>query len=313
MKIAILDDYLDCARRFAPFESLSPPHQLTVFTEKLPDEDLPSLLGDFEILLIMRERTAFPAELIRRLPKLKLIVTTGRRNDVVDMDACRAAGITVCGTDSAPFSTAELTFALINTAAKGIVSEHNDMQRGGWQTRVCRDLRGSTLGIIGLGRIGGLVAGYAQAFGMRVIAWSQNLTEQRTRELGVEYVSREELMSQSDFITIHLRLVDRTRHLVGAGELARMQDDAWIVNTSRAQIIDMNALSQQLRSGRINAALDVYETEPLPIDNELRSLPNVILSPHKGYVSRDNYREFYNQTWHALQAWLDQKPVNVIV
>lgn len=313
MKIAILDDYLNCARQFAPFESLPPPHRLTVFTEKLPDEDLPSLLENFDILLIMRERTAFPAGLIRRLPGLKLIVTTGRRNDVIDLDACKAAGITVCGTDSAPFSTAELTFALINAAAKGLVSEHNDMQRGGWQTRVCRDLRGSTLGIIGLGRIGGIVAGYGRAFGMNVVAWSQNLTEQRTRELGVEYVSRDELMSSSDFITIHLRLVERTRHLVGADELAGMKNDAWIVNTSRARIIDMQALMQQLRSGRINAALDVYETEPLPIDHELRSLPNVILSPHKGYVSHDNYREFYSQTWQVLQSWLNGTPVNVIV
>lgn len=313
MKIAILDDYLNCARQFAPFDSLSDRHELTVFNGKIPDEELPDQLADFDILLIMRERTAFPADLIRQLPKLRLIVTTGRRNDVVDMDACKAAGITVCGTDSAPFSTAELTFALLQAAAKGIVAEHNDMQRGGWQTMVCQDLRGSTLGILGLGRIGGLVAGYAKAFGMQVVAWSQNLTEQRTRELGVEYVSRDELMARSDFITIHLRLVERTRNLVGADQLARMKDGAWIINTSRAQIIDMAALLPMLQTGRINAALDVYEVEPLPIDNELRSLPNVILSPHKGYVSRDNFGEFYSQTLQVLLAWLDGKPINIIV
>jgi phosphoglycerate dehydrogenase-like enzyme len=308
MKIAILDDYLDCARQFAPFDLLEKDHQLTVFTSKLEDEDLPSLLAGFDVLLVMRERTAFPGELIRQLPKLKLIVTTGRRNDVIDLDACKAAGITVCGTDSPPNSTAELTFALIMSAAKGIVCEHTDMQ-----TRPARDLNGSTLGVIGLGRIGGMVAGYAQAFGMNVIAWSQNLTAERTNAVGVELVSKQQLMSRSDYITIHLRLSERTRHLVGAAELALMKDEAWIVNTSRAQIIDMNALLDEVKTGRVNAALDVFEIEPLPIDSELRSLPGLILSPHKGYVSHNNYKGFYQQTYEALLAWLAGKPVNVIV
>jgi phosphoglycerate dehydrogenase-like enzyme len=313
MKIAILDDYLDCARQFAPFHLLETEHQLTVFTRKLADEDLPTLLSEFEVLLVMRERTAFPAALISQLTKLKLIITTGRRNDVIDMDACKAAGITVCGTDSPPHSTAELTFALIMAAAKGIVSEHNDMQRGGWQSRVSGDLKGSTLGIIGLGRIGGIVAAYAQAFGMHVVAWSQNLTAERAREVGVEHVSRDELMTRSDFITIHLRLSDRTRNLVGAKELALLKEGSWIVNTSRAQIINMDALLNEVRAGRLNAALDVFELEPLPIDSELRSLPNLLLSPHKGYVARSTYKVFYEQTYRTLLAWLDGKPVNVIV
>ncbi len=312
MKIAILDDYLDCARQCAPFDLLEKNHELTIFTRKLADDTLASVLSRFDVLLIMRERTPLPGKLIRQLPNLKLIVTTGRRNDVIDLQACKAANITVCGTDSPPHSTAELTFALIMAAAKGIVTEHNDMQRGGWQTRLARDLNGSTLGIIGLGRIGGIVAGYAQAFGMQVIAWSQNLTEERTQAVGVERVSRQDLMSRSDFITIHLRLSERTRNLVGPAEIAGMQDDAWIINTSRAQIIDMESLLRELKSGRINAALDVFETEPLPIDSELRSLPNLLLSPHKGYVGWHNYGIFYQQSYQAVLAWLDDKPINVI-
>jgi phosphoglycerate dehydrogenase-like enzyme len=313
MNIAILDDYLDCARQFAPFDLLEQQHQLTVFTGKLADEDLPAVLAEFDVLLVMRERTAFPASLIKKLTNLKLIVTTGRRNDVIDMDACKAAGITVCGTDSPPHSTAELTFALITAAAKGIVSEHNDMQRGGWQSRVSGDLKGSTLGIIGLGRIGGIVAGYAQAFGMHVIAWSQNLTGERAREVGVEHVSRDELMTRSDYITIHLRLSERTSNLVGANEMALMKENSWVVNTSRAQIIHMESLLAEVRTGRLNAALDVYELEPLSIDSEMRSLPNLLLSPHKGYVARSTYKVFYEQTYRTLLAWLDGKSINVIV
>ena len=312
MKIAILDDYLNCAKSCAPFDRLEKDHELTIFTSKLPDDQLASFLSEFDVLLLMRERTAFPAQLIRQLPKLKLIVTTGRRNDVIDLPACRDANITVCGTDSPPHSTAELTFALIMAAAKGIVAEHNDMQQGGWQTRLARDLRGSTLGIIGLGRIGGLVAGYAQALGMQVVAWSQNMTEEHASASGVERVSREQLMSVADYITIHLRLSERTQNLVGASLLGLMKKDAWIVNTSRAQIIDMKALMTELRTGRINAALDVFEHEPLPLNSELRSLPNLILSPHKGYVGQHNYTVFYTQSYQAVLAWLDHKPVNVI-
>ena len=312
MKIAILDDYLDCARQCAPFHLLEKEHELTVFTSKLADETLPTVLSGFDILLLMRERTALPGSLIRQLPGLKLIVTTGRRNDVIDLAACKAANITVCGTDSPPHSTAELTFALIMAAAKGIVTEHNDMQRGGWQTAMAGDLRGSTLGIIGLGRIGGIVAGYAQAFGMNVIAWSQNLTEARTQEVGVEKVSKQELMSRSDFITIHLRLSERTQNLVGPAEIAGMKDGTWIINTSRAQIINMQLLLVALRTGRINAALDVYEEEPLPLDSELRTLPNLLVSPHKGYVGVHNYGVFYTQSYQAVLAWLDHKPINVI-
>jgi phosphoglycerate dehydrogenase-like enzyme len=312
MKIAILDDYLECAMQLAPFETLKPEHDLTVYNEQIPTEQCSDKLKDFDVLLIMRERTAFPRELISQLPNLKLIVTTGRRNDVVDMDACKEANITVCGTDSPGYGTAELTFSLILAAAKGLISEHNHMQYGGWQSSLAGNVKGRTLGIIGLGRIGGMLADYANAMDMNVIAWSTNLKIERTAECNTELVSKEELMSRSDFISIHLRLSERTDKLIGVTELSLMQSGAWIVNTSRAPIIHMEALIKELKTGRINAALDVYDTEPLPVDSEIRKLPNVILSPHKGYASIDTFRVFYQQTYENLLAWLDGNVINQI-
>jgi phosphoglycerate dehydrogenase-like enzyme len=312
MKIAILDDYLEVALKFAPFKELEPEHEISVFTRGIPEGELVDTLKGFDVLLIMRERTAFPGELISQLPNLKLIVTTGRRNDVIDMDACKNAGIAVCGTDSPAYGTAELTFALILAAAKGVITEHNHMRGGGWQSALAGNLKGMTLGVMGLGRIGGMVAKYAQAMDMNVIAWSTNLTRERTEECRVELVSKDELMSQSDFMTIHLRLSDHTHHLVKEEDLARMKSGSWIINTSRAPIIDMAALMDSLKTGRIAAALDVFETEPLPDDDVLRTLPNVILSPHKGYASVDTFKVFYQQTYENLLAWLDNKPINLI-
>ena len=312
MKIAILDDYLEIAFKYAPFKELESEHQFTVFTSGIADNKLVDTLKDFDVLLVMRERTAFPVEVINQLTNLKLIVTTGRRNDVIDMDACKSAGITVCGTDSPGYGTAELTFALILAAAKGVITEHNHMRSGGWQSGLAGNLKGRTLGVMGLGRIGGMVAKYAQAMDMNVIAWSTNLTKERTQECNVELVSKDQLMSQSDFITIHLRLSDHTHHLVKSEDLARMQEGAWIVNTSRAPIIDMQALSKELHTGRICASLDVFETEPLPEDDELRKLDNVILSPHKGYASVDTFKVFYQQTYENLLAWLNKNPINII-
>jgi phosphoglycerate dehydrogenase-like enzyme len=312
MKIAILDDYNDCSLQFAPFESLRPEHELTVFNEQIPADQCTEVLEPFDILLIMRERTAFPRVLIQGLLNLKLIVTTGRRNDVVDLAACEEANIMVCGTDSPGAGTAELTFSLILAAAKGIIKEHLHMQNGGWQSGLAGNLKGRTLGLLGLGRLGGMVAGYAKAMDMNVIAWSTNLTKERTDECHADLVSKEELMSRSDFISIHLRLSERTHHLLSTKELALMQDGAWIVNTSRAPIIDMDALLRELKTGRINAALDVFDPEPLPQESELRKLPNMILSPHKGYASEDTFKVFYQQTYDNLLAWLDGKPINLI-
>ncbi len=312
MKIAVLDDYLNCALKYAPFESLEPEHELKVFNKQIPAEQCAEVLQDFDVLLIMRERTAFPRELIQQLYNLKLIVTSGRRNDIIDLNTCKEKNIVVCGTDSPGYGTAELTLALILAAAKGVITEHMHMQNGGWQSGLAGNLKGRTLGIMGLGRLGGMLAGYGQALDMKVIAWSTNLTAERAAECRVELVNKNELMSFSDFMSIHLRLSDRTHHLVAAEDLALMQDGAWIVNTSRAPIIDMDALLKELESGRINAALDVFDPEPLPADSPLRKLPNVILSPHKGYASVDTFKVFYQQTFDNLLAWLEGKPVNVI-
>ena len=312
MRIAILDDYLDCALQFAPFENLKEEHELSVFTRKIPYDKLPLVLADFQVLLIMRERTAFPREVIRKLPNLKLIVTTGRRNDAIDVEACKEAGVTVCGTDSLAFPTAELALGLIMAAAKGLVTEHNSMREGGWQTALAGDLRGATLGIIGLGRLGGTLAGYGNALGMHILAWSRNLTADRAKECGAEFVSKDELMSRSDFISIHLRLSERTHHLIQAADIARMKQGAWLVNTSRAQIVEQEALLKALKAGAINAALDVFETEPPPEDDELRRLPNVLLSPHKGYASRETFRLFYQDQYRILKAWLAGQPENLI-
>ncbi|NNE38707.1 MAG: D-2-hydroxyacid dehydrogenase family protein, partial [Gammaproteobacteria bacterium] len=228
MKIGILDDYLQVALEYAPFKDLEPEHQLSIFSAGIAGEKLIETLQAFDVLLVMRERTAFPADIIEQLPNLKLIITTGRRNDVIDMEACKSAGITVCGTDSPGYGTAELTFALILAAAKGVITEHNHMRVGGWQSGLAGNLKGRTLGVMGLGRLGGMVAGYAQVMDMNVIAWSTNLTRERTGECGVKFVSKEELMSQSDFMTIHLRLSDHTHHLVKAKDLSMMKDGSWI-------------------------------------------------------------------------------------
>jgi phosphoglycerate dehydrogenase-like enzyme len=313
MNIAILDDYLECALQFAPFRSLDKDHNIEVFTRTIPAEALPVVLSKFDVLLVMRERTALPGTLIRQLTNLKLIITTGRRNDVIDLEACKTSDITVCGTDSPAQGTAELTLGLILAAAKGLIVEHNSMCNGGWQTRLATDLQGSTLGIIGLGRLGGMLSGYAHALGMKTVAWSTNLTAERAEQYNVKLVTKEELMAGSDFVSIHLRLSDRTWHLIKASDLAIMKEGAWIVNTSRSQIVDTDALIQSLKTGKINAALDVFDMEPLPEDSELRRLPNVILSPHKGFVSQDTFKVFYQQSYQALIAWLDNKPIDILL
>lgn len=311
MKIAILDDYLEVALKYAPFQDLGPAHQLSVFSEGIAGDDLVKTLRGFDVLLVMRERTAFPAQVIEQLPNLKLIVTTGRRNDVIDMDACKSAGITVCGTDSPGYGTAELTFALILAAAKGVITEHNHMRGGGWQSAL-GEFERPHIGCDGPWQdrwTGGQVCA---GNGDECYCLEHEPYQERTEECGVEYVSKQELMSRSDFMTIHLRLSDHTHHLVKAEDLAMMKEGSWIINTSRAPIIDMSALLSELQTGRICAALDVFETEPLGEDDELRTLPNVILSPHKGYCSVDTFKVFYQQTYDNLLAWLDNKPINLI-
>lgn len=314
MKIALLDDYQGVALSCADWQGILPGADITVFHDTITDGDaLAARLADFEIIGIMRERTPFPRALLERLPKLKLLVTTGHRNDSVDVAAAREHGITVCGTSSSAHAAAELTWALIMAAARRTDIETQSFRDGGWQVGLGRDLKDATLGVIGLGRLGSAVAGYGKAFGMKVIAWSQNLTAEKAAAAGVTLVGREALFREADFVTIHLRLSDRSRRLVNAEMLALMKPDAWIVNSSRGPIIDEAALLAALRENRIGgAALDVFDEEPLPADHPLRRLPNVVATPHVGYVTRESYAVFYRETAENIAAFLAGKPRNVI-
>jgi phosphoglycerate dehydrogenase-like enzyme len=264
----------------------------------------------------MRERTAFPKSLVDRLPKLKLLITTGMRNASFDMAALKDRGITVCGTGGpggGNEDTAELAWGLILGAVRRIAEDHALMRHGGWQTRVGNRVAGKTLGLLGLGRLGSAVARVGLAFGMKAIAWSQNLTAEKAAEQGVERVEKDELFRRSDILSVHLVLSPRSRGLVGARELGLMKPTAILVNTSRGPICDTEAVIEALHAGRLAyAGFDVYDKEPLPIDHKLRRAPNVILTPHIGYVTEENYRSSYPQIVENITAFLDGKPVRVI-
>jgi phosphoglycerate dehydrogenase-like enzyme len=311
VKIAVLDDYQHVAEGFADWSRLGD-HEIAFFHAHLGD-GLAAAIEPFDVVCAMRERTAFPADVFDRLPNLKLLVTTGMRNASIDLDAAVAHGITVCGTEVPSTPTAELTWGLVLALARRIPVEAAGMRDGGWQTTVGVDLDGKTLGILGLGRLGSIVARYGAAFGMRLIAWSENLTSERAAECGAELVTKDELFSSADFVTIHLVLSRRTRGLVGAHELGLMKPTAYLVNTSRGPIVDEAALLETLESGRIaGAAIDVYDREPLPPDHPLRRAPNTVLTPHLGYVTENTYRVFYGQTVEDVEAWLAGAPVRVI-
>jgi phosphoglycerate dehydrogenase-like enzyme len=314
MRLAILDDYQRVALDMADWSPLRAAVEITVFDRHLGALDaVADALAGFEIVCIMRERTPFPASLFERLPKLRLLVTTGRRNAAIDLAAAARQGVTVCGTGSPGHAAGELAFTLILALARGLLSEANSVRAGGWQVGIGRDLHGATLGLLGLGHIGAQIAGFGKAFGMNLIAWSQNLTDARAAEVGVRRVARDELFAGADFVTIHLRLSPRTEGLVGARELALMRPDAYLINTSRGPIVDQDALIQALEQGRIaGAALDVYDQEPLSTGHPLRRTPNLLLTPHIGYVTRETYRVFYRETALLVQAWLDGAPRNVL-
>jgi phosphoglycerate dehydrogenase-like enzyme len=313
-RIAILDDYQRVARSFADWSVLEDRARIDVFHE--PIQGIPALverLKPYEIVCLMRERTEFPRALIEQLPNLKLIVTAGPKNAAIDVGAATDHGVLVCGTRSPAHATAELAFGLIIALARGIVPQANSVANGGWQLDVGRDIRGATLGIVGLGRLGGQIAEYGKAFGMKIIAWSQNLTEERAREVGAARVDKRELFARADFVTIHLRLSERTRGLVGASEFKVMKRDAYLVNTSRGPIVDRDALIEALERRYIaGAAVDVYDTEPLPPDDKLRRLPGLLATPHLGYVTRETYRVFYTEMVEDIRAYLDGAPVRVI-
>ncbi len=314
MKIAILDDYQRVARDLADWDRLPAGSDLVVFDRHIADrEELAAALQPFEVIVIMRERTPFPAELLERLPKLRLLITTGGRNASIALEACRARGITVCGTGTLGTPTAELAWGLILALVKRIPAEERALRAGAWQTGLTEGLAGKRLGLLGLGKLGTQVARVGQAFGMDVVAWSQNLTPERAAEVGVRRVEKQELFATSDVVSLHLILSDRTRGIVGAEELNAMRPTAWFVNTSRAGLVDESALLAVLRDKRIaGAGLDVFPVEPLPTDHPLLSLPNVVLTPHLGYVTRENYAVFYRDALEDILAWRAGAPVRLL-
>ncbi len=315
-RVALLDDYQGVALDLLGRSPADTRLQYQAFTDHIDSANLDGLverLAPFDAVVAMRERTAFGRDLLSRLPNLRLLVTTGMGNAAIDLDACREQGVTVCGTSGSVQSTAELTWALILAAARHLPTELANVRGGGWMTTVGTDLQGATLGLLGLGRIGAMVAAVGQAFGMRCVAWSQNLTAERCAGVGVELVSREQLFAEADVLTVHLVLSERTRALVGAAELAAMKPTAWLINTSRGPICDEDALAVACADGVIaGAALDAYGTEPLPADHPFRTLPNVLASPHIGYVSHNVYQVFYRHIAEDLTAYLNGSPIRVL-
>lgn len=308
-KIAILDDYLGIALETADWSGLD----VTVFRDHVADPDrLVERLQPFDVICPMRERAPISRQVIEGLPNLKLIATTGMRNAAIDMTAAKERGVCVTGTGGAP-PTAELAFALIMACAKRIPEESRAMRRGQWQTVLGRPLKGSTLGLLGLGKLGAQVAGFARAFDMNVIAWSQNLTQERAAECGATLVDKATLIAQSDFLSVHVVLSKRTRGLIGADELRAMKPTAYVINTSRGPIVDEDALYAALAAGEIaGAGLDVFGIEPLPADHPIRSLDNVVLTPHSGYASEETFQTFYRETVECIRAWQAGEALRVI-
>jgi phosphoglycerate dehydrogenase-like enzyme len=307
IRVAVLDDYQGVALELADWTSVKSRAQVDVFTDHLADPaEVVRRLQPYDIVCVMRERTPLRRELLEQLPNLKLIASTGARNASIDVDAAAMRGIQVANTGYASSPTTELTWALILASARHITEENAALRAGGWQHTVGDDLAHKTLGIIGLGRIGAAVAKVARAFDMKVIGWSQNLTAEKAAAAGAALVSKEELLQTADFISIHLVLSARTTGLIGAAELALMKPTARLVNTSRGPIIEEAALLEALAAGRIaGAAIDVFDTEPLPADHPYRKIDRLLATPHIGYVSRHLYETFYRDTVANVAAWLD--------
>jgi D-3-phosphoglycerate dehydrogenase len=314
MKVAILDDYQNLSIILGNFEKLKEVFNFHVFNQPFKNEnDTIDKLKDFEILLTMRERTPITKNVIKSLKKLKLIITSGMRNKSIDLIAAKEKNILVCGTDSNSNSTAELTWALILGLSRNIREEAENMYQGYWQTTLGLDLKGKTLGVIGLGRIGSQVAKIGRAFGMNVIAWSENLKLSVAKDNQVLAVTKEELLEKSDFVTIHTVLSDRTKNLITKKDFEKMKELAFLINTSRGPIVNEYDLVEALEKNIIaGAGLDVYDIEPLPDNHKLRFLPNALLLPHIGYVTKENYEIFYSQMSENLQAFKAGKPIRVI-
>jgi phosphoglycerate dehydrogenase-like enzyme len=314
VKVAILDDYQNCALSMADWSVLPANVEISVFTDNEPDlGKLTQRLMPFQVICAMRERTRFDRELIEKLPNLKLIATTGAWNAAIDMEAAEELGITVSGTGAAPNSTPELTWGVILALLRQLPAEVNSVRSGGWQVAVGGDLLGRTLALMGLGNIGTQMAKIGQAFGMKVIAWSQNLTEEKAAAAGARLVDKDTLFREGDVVCVHTVLSTRTRGLVTAHELGLMKKTAYLINTSRGPIVDEAALIDVLtRKAIAGAALDAYVPEPLPADHPFRTLTNVIATPHIGYVTEDTYRIFYGETVDNIGSFLGGKPVRVI-
>jgi phosphoglycerate dehydrogenase-like enzyme len=310
-KLAILDDYQGVVLSMGPWDRLPKSLSIEVFRDTLADRDaLVARLAPFDAILAMRERTPFPAALIQRLPNLKLLMTTGERNRSIDVAAAEAQGVTVCGTPSSGAPTVDITWGLILNLLRDIPRQQESLRAGTWQTSVGTAAGGLTLGVVGLGKLGSAVAKVGQALGMKVIAWSQNLTAEKAAAAGATLVSKQELFAQADVVTLHLILSDRSRGIVGAGELAAMKKTAFIVNTSRGPLIDQPALVAALKEGRIaGAGLDVFDVEPLPKDHPLLSCPNTMLTPHLGYVSTQNYASYFKGAVENIEAYLAGSPI----
>ena len=313
-KVALLDDYQRVALQYADWDSLSPEGSVTVFHDHLTDEgELAERLKDFDAVMALRERTPFPRTLLKRLPSLKLIASAGMRNAAIDLDAATELGIVVCGTAGSSRATMELTWGLILGLMRHIPPEHDATCSGEWQRTLGIGLDGKTIGIIGLGNIGGQMAEVARAFHMNIIAWSQNLTAERAEANGATLVSKDELLAQSDIVTIHTRLSERTRGLLGARELGLMKPSAYLINTSRGPIVDEDALLNALKSREITGAgLDVFDVEPLPANHPLLALDNVLLTPHLGYVTQETYRAFYGQSLDNIRSFIEGNPQRVM-
>jgi phosphoglycerate dehydrogenase-like enzyme len=312
LRCAILDDYLNLSLKLADWSKVEDRVDITVFNQPFASPEAAiSALGDFEIILAMRERTPFPRAMFDALPKLKLLITSGLRNNSIDMAAAKDKRVVVCGTQWPRDPTAPLTMGMILELTRNIGRENARMHAGEYlQKHVGIEIEGKTLGVVGLGKLGAKVAGLAKAFGMNVIAWSPNLTAERCKEVGVTYATKEELFSTADIITIHVVLSDRSRGLVGAADLGRMKPTSFIVNSARGPIIDEMALLETLKARKIaGAAVDVFSVEPLPVDHPFRKLDNLVLTPHLGYVTQETFIAHYSQMVEGIDGWFKGEPV----
>jgi phosphoglycerate dehydrogenase-like enzyme len=314
MRIAVLDDYQGVALTMADWSRIQAKHEIVVFREHIDDDEkLIAALKGFDVICMMRERTPIQKKHIDRLPDLKFIATTGHNNASLDVEAAKARGIKMSGTHSSGHATAELTIGLMLSLSRRLIEQCESVRKGGWQVGLGEDVKGKTLGVVGLGRLGAYVAGVGKALGMNVVAWSQNLTPEKAAAGGAKYLPKDELFKQADFITVHYKLSPRSKGIVGAADIARMKPTAFLINTSRGPLVDEKALIAALQGGRIGgAALDVYDIEPLPANHPYRNVPRLITTPHVGYVSRENYATFFGQTVENIEAWLAGKPVREI-